>query len=494
MYDRENTDKNTAGRFSGYGSSSINAGSTGTNYANTGSTDDSRYRSMDMGGTTYSSMGTVENNKKKKKKSGGHFFRRLIATVFLGVLFGGVAAGSFYGVAKYTDVFAEIRDAMGVNDAAVSGSGQIAQTPVVPETKETTESKAPSNPGRDRVQHTENITAVVSDVSGVVGEVMPSVVSIVNKYTETANFWGQTYSQEQEASGSGIIVGENDTELLLVTNYHVVADAETLEVTFVDESVGEAQIKGTDSAMDLAVIAIPLESLSDATKNAIAVATLGDSDDLSVGEPAIAIGNALGYGQSVTTGVISALNREIGVETDAEGNPTATETFIQTDAAINPGNSGGALLNIQGEVIGINSNKIGGTTIEGMGYAIPISAAKPIISDLMLKETKSKVTEEQKGYLGISGQTVSEEAIQSYNMPAGVYIAQVYDGTGAAEAGMQTGDIITSLDGAEVTSMEDLQKQLEYYAAGTTVQVTIERAEAGGYQSSKLTVTLGAQE
>jgi serine protease Do len=237
--------------------------------------------------------------------------------------------------------------------------------------------------------------------------------------------------------------------------------------------------------MDLAVIAVSLDSLSSDTLSKITVATLGDSDALVVGEPAIAIGNSLGYGQSVTLGVISALNRSVELSDGSSG------TFIQTDAAINPGNSGGALLNVKGEVIGINSNKIGGTAIEGMGYAIPISAASPIIADLMLKETKNKVAEDERGYLGISGISVTEDVSEAYGMPEGVYIAQVYEGTAAEAAGLQKGDIITAFDGDTITSMDALQKELEYYAKGDTVEITVMTSGIGGYIEKTVSLTLG---
>ena len=239
--------------------------------------------------------------------------------------------------------------------------------------------------------------------------------------------------------------------------------------------------------MDLAVIAVKLENLDAETKDAICLAKLGDSDSLKVGEPAIAIGNALGYGQSVTTGVISALDRQIEISEDG----STTGKLIQTDAAINPGNSGGALLNVKGEVIGINSNKIGGSAIEGMGYAIPISSAEPIIENLMLRETKDKVAEERKGYLGISGINVTSDVANMYGMPQGVYITQVYEGTAADEAGMFNGDIIISFEGSTVGSMEDLQGYLEYYEVGESVEVTVMRASGGNYQEVKLTVVLG---
>ena len=336
-----------------------------------------------------------------------------------------------------------------------------------------------------------------SDVSDVVDAVMPAMVSILNKYTERITYFGQPIEQEGEASGSGIIVGQNDTELLLVTNYHVVESAEELSVQFMDGTQAQAQIKGSDADKDLAVIAVQLSDIDSSTKEQIAIAKLGDSNELTVGEPVIAIGNALGYGQSVTTGVVSALNRAIAVDNSSSQKAnyqgdSEVNTFIQTDAAINPGNSGGALLNMKGEVIGINSNKIGGSAVEGMGYAIPISDAKPIIEDLMTKQTKLKVDENSKGYLGITGIDVVAEYSEIYGMPQGVYVSSVSEGTGAAKAGLIKGDIITALNGEEIKSMDDLKNELSYYAAGTTVELTIMQGSPTGYQAKTVEVTLGA--
>ena len=373
---------------------------------------------------------------------------------------------------------------------------RIAETTVVPEAFESKEEvresikdveTAKPQVSESGIESTQTVTAVVTDVTNVVEAVMPSVVSITNTSVVTQNFWGQQFQSENQSSGSGIIVGENDTELLVVTNNHVISDATELKVQFIDGSIANAKVKGTDANMDLAVIAVSLDSLESSTISNISIAVLGDSESLKVGEPAIAIGNALGYGQSVTTGVISALNRQIAMSEDG----TTTGTLIQTDAAINPGNSGGALLNMKGEVVGINSNKIGGSTIEGMGYAIPISNAKPIIEDLMNRETKDKVDENRKGYLGISGLDVTSDVSAAYGMPMGVYIAQVYDG-GAKNAGIMKGDIVTAFDGSSVKTMEDLQGYLEYYEVGETVLVTIQRPQAGGYYTEQqLWVVLG---
>lgn len=327
---------------------------------------------------------------------------------------------------------------------------------------------------------------VATDVTQVVEDVMPSVVTIVNNYTYTTNFFGRVYTQDGEASGSGIIIGENDEELLIATNNHVVDSADSLEVTFIDDSTAKAFVKGTDEDMDLAVVAVELNDLDEKTRKSIVIATLGDSDKLKVGEPAIAIGNALGYGQSVTTGVISALNRNIDVEDGSEA-----EGLIQTDAAINPGNSGGALLNMEGKVVGINSNKIGGSIVEGMGYAIPISKALPILDELKVKKTKVEQAQGERGYLGISGRGVSEELSEVYGFPVGVYVYEVYEGTGADFAGLKKGDIITKFDGSSVDSMESLHDLLDYYEAGEKVEITYMRAdESGTYAENKTDLVL----
>ena len=337
-------------------------------------------------------------------------------------------------------------------------------------------------------------SVVTSDVSDIVENVMPSIVSITNmSIEEVQNFFGGISEQKSESAGTGIIISQNDSELLIVTNNHVVEGNDTLTVTFDDGNSVEANIKGTDSEYDVAVIAVPLDDISDDTMDSIAVATLGDSTSLRVGEPAIAIGNALGYGQSVTTGVISALNRSVS-ETDSQtGEVTESSAkLIQTDAAINPGNSGGALVNASGEVIGINSSKLVGETVEGVGYAIPISDVSDLIENLMNQETKTRVAEEDQGYIGITGMSVSSEYSQQLNMPSGVYVSEVTPGGGADAAGMTRGCIITAIDGTTVDGMEALQEQLRYYAAGETVTLTIQVPQTNGeYAESTVNVTLG---
>ena len=339
-----------------------------------------------------------------------------------------------------------------------------------------------------KIAQQQSASAVVTDVTQVVEAVMPACVSITNNFTQTVqDFWGQTYSQDETASGSGIIIGENEQELLIVTNNHVVDSTEQLYVQFIDGETVEAQVKGTDASADLAVVAVKLDTIANSTKQEICIARMGDSDSLKIGEPAIAIGNALGYGQSVTTGVISALNRKIENSNSEEGT-----SLIQTDAAINPGNSGGALLNMRGEVIGINSNKIGGSSIEGMGYAIPISTARPIIEDLMERQTRTKYSEEERGYLGISCINVTSDLSENFSMPQGIFVAQVYSGTGAEAAGLVRGNIVVAFDGVTVQDQEELTKQMQYYKAGESVEITIMVNSANGYQQKNVTVTLSS--
>ncbi|MDM8235214.1 S1C family serine protease [[Ruminococcus] torques] len=337
-------------------------------------------------------------------------------------------------------------------------------------------------------------SVVTSDVSEVVDKVMPSIVSITSmSVQEVQSFFGGTYEQTSEGAGTGIIIGKNDTELLIVTNNHVVEGSDTLTVTFNDQSSVEANIKGTDATYDVAVIAVALDQISDDTMNEISVATLGDSTNLKIGEPAIAIGNALGYGQSVTTGVISALDRSVST-TDTQTGETQESgaKLIQTDAAINPGNSGGALVNVNGEVIGINSAKLTGESVEGIGYAIPISDVSDLIQNLMNQETKTKVPENERGLLGITGMSVSDAFSQQIDVPAGVYVMEVSSGSGADEAGMTKGSIITAINGSSIDSMEALQEQLQYYAKGETVSLTILVPQSNGeYDEQTLDVTLG---
>lgn len=337
-------------------------------------------------------------------------------------------------------------------------------------------------------------SVVTSDVSDVVEQVMPSIVSITSmSVEEVQSFFGGTWQTQSEGAGTGIIIGENDSELLIVTNNHVVENSDALTVTFNDETSVAADIKGNDAAYDVAVISVPMDSLSSDTLGSLTAATLGDSTKLKVGEPAIAIGNALGYGQSVTTGVISALNRSVAAADGRTGETKAgSVNLIQTDAAINEGNSGGALVNINGEVVGINSSKLIGDSVEGIGYAIPISDVSGLIQGLMEQETKAKVDEDDRGMIGITGISVSDAFSQQIDLPAGVYVTEVAPGGGADKAGMTKGCIITAINGSPVDSMDALQEQLQYYAKGETVALTLQIPQTNGkYEEQTVDVTLG---
>ena len=398
--------------------------------------------------------GPQQNPKAPKPKKG--YAKKVALVVGAAVLFGAVGGVTMQGTSYLTGKL------LGKNTKSTVGT-----TKTVSNAKLTT-----------------STSTVTSDVSDIVENTLPSIVSITNmSVQEVQNFFGGISQQESESAGSGIIISQNDSELLVVTNNHVVEGSDTLTVTFNDGNSVEAQIKGTDSARDLAVVAVPLDKISDDTMNAIKVATLGDSDSLKVGEPAIAIGNALGYGQSVTTGIVSATGRTID-GFDGE--------YIQTDAAINPGNSGGALLNANGEVIGINSAKINSSAVEGMGFAIPISDASDVIQNLMNKETRSKVSDEERGDLGIKGYDVSEEGAQMYNMPTGVYVKEVMSGGGSEKAGLTKGSIITGFEGSSISGMSSLQEQLQYYKAGEEVTLTVQIPDKNGeYTEKDIKVTLG---
>lgn len=335
------------------------------------------------------------------------------------------------------------------------------------------------------------VPAPATDVSQVVEEAMPAVVAVASTAVYQMPdfgfgwfFGGGSQSYEVPSSGSGIIIGENDTELLIVTNNHVVQDTVSLKITFVDDTAVDAVIKGTDTDTDLAVISVPLDQIPQETKEKIAVARLGDSDGLKVGQGVIAIGNALGYGQSVTVGYVSALNREIKT---SDGN---TRVLLQTDAAINPGNSGGALLNMKGEVIGINAAKYSSTEVEGIGYAIPVSGVQEILDELMNRKTRSEVAEEKRGYLGIQGTTVDEDAAAAFGMPKGVYVYKILKDGAAADSQLREKDIITKLDGMTVKSMQELQKLLKGYESGETIELLVQRQEDGQYKEIQIPVTL----
>ena len=326
-----------------------------------------------------------------------------------------------------------------------------------------------------------------SDIASIAKNAMPSIVSITNmSVQEVQSFFGGTQQQESTSVGSGIIIGQTDSELLILTNNHVVEGNEKLTVSFVDNESVEANVKGTDSTKDLAVVAVKISDVKDSTMDEIAVATMGDSSKLEVGEQVIAIGNALGYGQSVTSGIVSATERTLD---GYEGG-----TLIQTDAAINPGNSGGALLNSNGEVIGINTAKVATDSVEGMGYAIPISDASDTIQNLMNQETKTKVSEAEQGYLGIQGVDVSDESAKMYNMPTGVYISDVVKNGGAQQAGLTKGSVITGLEGTTISDMNSLKEQLQYYRVSDKVKVTVQvPGNNGEYTEKTVEVTLGSK-
>lgn len=424
-------------------------------------------------GTTFYNNGQGDDGKTPKKKKEHKKMPKAVAVTGLALMFGVVSSATFlttnYVGTKVLKLGTTQKSTSTTSTSAVTSNASLTKTSSV----------------------------VTSDVSSVVENVMPSIVSITNmSVQEVQNYFGGTSKQESESAGTGIIISQNDSELLVVTNNHVVAGSDTLTVTFADGNSVEANIKGTDSEYDVAVVAVPLDSISEDTKKAISVATLGDSTELKVGEPAIAIGNALGYGQSVTTGVISALNRSVSETDQTTGETTESSVkLIQTDAAINPGNSGGALVNASGEVIGINSSKLVGDSVEGVGYAIPISDVSDLIENLMNQETKTKVAEADQGAIGIKGMSVSTEYSQQLNMPEGVYVSEVTKGGGAEKAGMTRRCIITGINGTTVSSMDDLQEQLQYYAKGDEVELTIQVPQSNGeYQEQSVNVTLGAKQ
>lgn len=410
-----------------------------------------------------------ENKPKKKlkiRKSHG-FGAALGKAAAIALVFGLVSGTVFYG-AGYAFDYANGKVVSRNQNSTVATGGNAA--------------------GKGALSATNVSTATtVNDVSDIVENVMPSIVSITNMGEQTLDFFGQKLTQNTEGAGSGIIIGQTDEYIYIATNNHVVANAAQLTVGFIDDQSVTAEIKGTDASTDLAVIAVKVSDIPKDTLSKIKVATLGNSDDIKVGAGVVAIGNALGYGQSVTTGVISALNREVTVQDENTG-ASITNDLIQTSAAINPGNSGGALLNMKGEVVGINSVKYMDEQVEGMGFAIPISQAEPIINNLINREV---VDEADTAYLGVSGQDVNAQISEAYGMPEGVYVTLVQEGTAADKAGIQKGDIITKFDGKEVSSMEGLRDDMQYYAAGTKVEVVIQKNLDGEWQEKKISVTLG---
>ena len=469
-----------------------------------------RYEHYNMHQTYVNETGQESEKKKRRKKSGG---RKLASTISLAVVFGLVAGVVFQGVnflaAQYMGTTtADAEPQIETAQLAVSASSDDAAS-------EGTDSS--ENGTADAAQSVSTQTGSVSDVAKAA---MPTVVAITSvSIQEIPNYfrafgfgYGDTQQYSSEGSGSGIIVGENDDELLIATNNHVVDGATTLSVCFAGNDVVNAEaetvnmssdsdsdgdvnvedavsakIKGTDETNDLAVVAVQKSDIPEDTLSQIKIAQLGDSDSVEVGEQVVAIGNALGYGQSVTSGWISALNRSIST---SDG--TTSDGLIQTDAAINPGNSGGALLNMQGEVVGISSAKYADSAVEGMGYAIPISKAQPILENLMNRQTRDKVEDDSKAaYLGVTSADLSMEAIQMYDMPEGAFVIRVDKDSAAGEAGIQKGDIIVSFDGQTVSGREDLENKLAYYEAGESVDVVVSRADNGEYVQKTISVTLG---
>lgn len=432
-------------------------------HAKTGS-----YYDTDGGYIHYDSSENLNQPKKKKK---GGFGKTLAKCLVLALVFGSVSSAAFMGT-NYIG-----RQMFGDAVTTEGDGNNNAATPT------TTVAGSSSD---------------VYDVSDIVTNCMPSVVSITNVgTTEFRTFFG-TYEQESQSSGSGIIIGRNDTEILIVTNNHVVSKANEISVYFNsdgedadEDNVISARVKGTDPGKDLAVIAVKVSDIPQETLDIIKIATIGDSGMLAVGEPVVAIGNAYGCGLSVTSGIVSALNREVSVESDGM---MINNRLIQTDAAINPGNSGGALLNSKGELIGINSVKFISEEVEGMGYAIPISDVETIIGDLMNKVTRDLVEESDRGYLGITGVDVTTDASKNYGMPEGVYINTITEGGAAEKAGLQKGDIITKLDGSRITGYSQLRETLSYYSSGETISITIQRMENSEYAEKVLEITLSSGE
>lgn len=422
---------------------------------------DDQYQDLRMKPYPYSTTANGQQSEQTHKPHKKNSFMRSAALVTAAaVVFGAVAGGTMFGVNRGAEL---------LFPSQTQTQGALAQTPTVQAASQTS---------------TQNNGTVIEDVSPIVDAVMPSVVAITNTMLYKGNSWfGQSQTYEVPSSGSGIIVGENESELLVVTNNHVIEDATSLSVTFIDQSTVDAAIKGTDSESDLAVIAIPLDKISADTKAQIKAASLGDSDALKMGQGVIAIGNALGLGQSVTVGHVSALNREITVD-------NVKKNVIQTDAAINPGNSGGALLNAQGEVIGINEAKYASAQVEGVGYAIPISNVKSIIDDLKTRTTKVEVAEAEQGYLGIQIRNIDSSMAQLYGMPEGVYVYKITEDSAASESDLHEKDIITKLDGETVRTNADLSNLLTYYKAGTTVTLTVQSLQDGAYVERQVQVTL----
>lgn len=456
--------------YNPYNQNSQNRGYYGGSYHGDWKNQQAINQQSGMNQNTYETYHLSPDASKKKEKKKVRSGNKILPTIGLALLFGVVAGTVMFGVNKLGNHF--FGDDQQAEEITQIPSVQMPET-VVEDGEEASETVASA--------------ADTYTVAQVANNCMPSVVSITNASVSTVrDFFGGVQEYPVESSGSGIIVGQNETELLIATNNHVVDGAESITVAFCDDSVYEAQTKGKSSDNDLAVIAVSLSDMTQETLSAIRVITLGDSDALQIGEQVVAIGNALGYGQSVTSGWVSAVNRQVE---DEDGNVTGN--LIQTDAAINPGNSGGALLNMRGELIGINSAKAAATEVEGMGYAIPISIAEPILDELMNRETRYKVDDNNAAYIGVTCMDVEATATQMYGIPGGAFIDSVEENGPAHQAGIQKGDVIVKFDNQTVGGSSELVGMLEYYSAGESIEVVIARAENGEYKEITLTVTLG---
>ncbi len=463
---------------------------------------------QNYGQGTYTNNGSQFNMNgspnKKPKKHINKVAVKAVALVLVGVLAGSLVTYGLSNGRSSSDQASAETESKDNEKVTLKKSDSSTQDNTKAEAKsdtktETAEGKKTSDSTSKTTQTTGSSTDM--SVSDIATKCLPSVVAITNKgTTEIRSMWGN-FTQDSESSGSGVIIGETDSELLILTNYHVVEGSQQLSVVFSWEDstnkndassadIITAQVKDYDEDSDIAVISIPMSELSSDTRSKITVATVGESTSLKLGQQVVAIGNALGYGQSVTTGIISALNREISIQNDSGA--TITNKYIQTDAAINPGNSGGAMFNMKGELVGINSAKISSSSVESMGYAIPISDVMDKVETMMNQTTKQVVSEDKRGYLGVSIIDVTSDISSSYGMPEGVYISAVSSGSGAATAGLTKGDIITGINGKKVTTTAELKSYLSYYAVGDTVTVTIERPGDNGYTSKSVDVKLTA--
>ena len=420
-------------------------------------------------GSSYKRQNEAAKQETVKSRKKGSTFKRIVGISAAALLFGTIAGGTMFGVNNLATSLME------TEEESTELSKKVPEVSSV-ELKEASTAVTTAN----------NSSSALADVSPIAESAMPSVVAIKGTTSvETYSWFGEGQTYDTPSSGSGIIIGKNDTELLVVTNNHVVEDTKDLSVVFIDNEEVKASVKGRDSENDIAIIAVKLEDIKSETLEKIAVARMGDSDELKVGQGVVAIGNALGYGQSVTVGYVSAIDREVTTK------DSSIKNLLQTDAAINPGNSGGALLNMSGEVIGINTAKYASTEVEGMGYAIPISKVKDIISELSSKETRSdKVDENNQGYLGIQGKNIGEDVAEAYDMPRGIYVYKIVENSLAADSDLREKDIITKVDSQSVRNMEELKDILSYYKSGEKVKLTVQRLKDSEYEEKEIEITL----